>query len=213
MAQNNDHTIGFRKFEQRAADGLGAFAGGELAIRRGPGVVDDFGVGRVVVVGSRFIQGEFPASIDFSQFVITQIQGDAPEEGGELADRLIIFAPCKHAGESLLREVLAAVDIAKHAGAEALDGLFPSRDQVRESLGVVVHFDAPHGLLVRSHPVDFNHVVLKMKRRGLGFGSVVFVSGGQMVRTNPDKSGQKPTPPLGTLLIIKDFQPDTLKVS
>src|SRR5436190_7472730 len=32
-------------------------------------------------------------------------------------------------------------------------------------------------------------------------------------RTNPDKSGQNPTPLRGTLLIINDFQPDILKVS
>src|SRR5436190_19858672 len=32
-------------------------------------------------------------------------------------------------------------------------------------------------------------------------------------RTNPDKSGQNPTPLRGTLLIINDFQPDIFKVS
>ena len=62
MAQNNDHTIGFRKLEERVPDGLGPLALGEAGIGRG---FVGAGVERRAVVVIVFVEGKLSPPFDF----------------------------------------------------------------------------------------------------------------------------------------------------
>ncbi|HXJ75814.1 MAG TPA: hypothetical protein VNM37_23350 [Candidatus Dormibacteraeota bacterium] len=70
MAQNNDHTIGFRKLEKRVTHGSGALAFDErLVWPRIVGLEGDGPWGFLVGL----LQGEFAAAVDSAEFVITKV--------------------------------------------------------------------------------------------------------------------------------------------
>ena len=66
MAQNNDHTIGFRKLLQGVADGARSLLARDNGVGRGTVT----GHGALFVVPNGFVEGEFGPAFELSQFVI-----------------------------------------------------------------------------------------------------------------------------------------------
>ena len=71
------------------------------------------------------------------QFVVAAVQRNSPEPGRELAFRLILFSAGKDAGEHILRQILSAMHVANHPGAEVANWFFPVAHQLRKSGGIV----------------------------------------------------------------------------
>lgn len=84
----------------------------------------------------------------FPEVVVAKVDGDPPEEGGELCGGLVSLSVGVDASEGFLGEVLGGLDVAGHSGAEVLDWGLPSVDQGRERNRVVLGLDEPHGLFV-----------------------------------------------------------------
>ena len=87
-------------------------------------------------------------SLPLAQFVITKIQGDAPEPGGKLASLTEVFSADKDPAECFLLQVFPLLPVSRHASAKPKDRLFPPLDKVNEGRVVVGRLNSPHGLLV-----------------------------------------------------------------
>jgi len=146
MAQDNDGAVDLGQLEQGLADQF-AFVGLSGA-EVGSGVVGERKIGGVFGLGVEVVAEELAATLLAAEFVVTEVQSDAPEVSREAAGRLVGFAGLEKAKEGFLLEVVAVTGVTGHAGAKAADGLLPAMEKARECLMVVVGLEAQHALLV-----------------------------------------------------------------
>src|SRR5205807_7796041 len=93
-----------------------------------------------------------------AQLIVTKIQRNPPKPGRELGLDLILLALVENAFESFLLQVLPPVRVSGHARAKPEDRLFPTLDELRESLVIVLRTNFPHRLLVAAAEQGGNHV-------------------------------------------------------
>ena len=99
-------------------------------------------------ISPALLEAELAAPLDAPHFVQAKVDGYAPEERGEFGRLVIIRTTGVDAGEGFLGDVVGLVGIAKHSEAQALNRLLPPLEEVSESLRIVMHLHAPHGLLI-----------------------------------------------------------------
>ncbi|MDB6032374.1 MAG: hypothetical protein JWM16_2712, partial [Verrucomicrobiales bacterium] len=83
------------------------------------------------------------------ELIVAKVQGDAPKPSGELRITSEGCPLLKHAGKSLLQQVLRRVEIPCHPDAQRPNAFLPAFHQDIKCLMVILRLDPPHGLLIR----------------------------------------------------------------
>jgi len=91
--------------------------------------------------------------------IVAEVEGDAPEPGGEAGAVFELVAVEVDAGEGFLGEVVAGVGVTGHAEAEAADGFLPALHEAGERGFVGLRLEAPHGLFVGERQHDSSRVI------------------------------------------------------
>jgi hypothetical protein len=104
-----------------------------------------FGIDRRFVA---FFMFQLPATSNAARFFVAQIQRDPPKPGRELPRCVELLSTGEHAREGLLRQILSAVLVARHAITHPADARLPARHELRKGRVIARQLQPAHELLV-----------------------------------------------------------------